>query len=108
MTWNGNGKFDPPGTPEFPAIPDDIIRAEYYNTVIQALCDAFSNTMPRDGQAPMTGSFSGNGLYTLTNLPAAVSAGQAVRYDEFRALQQQVMALGVPIEPFVYLQAGII
>ncbi len=108
MTWNGTGTFDPPGTPEFPAIPDDLIRSAYYNTVIQALCAGFGNTIPRDGQAPVTGDIDGNNLYRMKNLPAAVANGQSVRYQEFSALQAQVTGLGNAIEPFVYFNAGIV
>lgn len=108
MTWNGNGVFDPPGTPEFPAIPDDVIRSAYYNSVIRALCTGFGNTIPRDGQAPITGNINGDGLYTMINLPPALTPGQAVRFQEFQALQNSVNALGIPTEPFVYQNLGII
>jgi len=108
MTWNGSGTFNPPTGPEFPAIPGDLIRAEYYNTVIQALCAAFSNTIPRDGQAPLTGNIDANNLYRILNLPPAISNGQAVRFDEFAALQATVTGLGNAIEPYVYFNAGIL
>lgn len=108
MTWNGNGVFDPPGNPEFPAVAGDVIRAAYFNTVIQALCDAFLNTIPRDGQAPITGDINGNNLYRIINLPVAVANGQPVRYNEFAALQAQVNALGTNTEPFLYINSGII
>ncbi len=108
MSWNGNGVFTPPGGPEFPAIPNDLIRAAYYNVVIQALCDGFSNVVPRDGQAPLTGNIDGGGLYTMKAMRAAVANGEAVRYNEFSALQQLVAQLGTPVEPFIYLKLGII
>lgn len=107
MTWNGSGIFDPPGTPEFPAIPGDLIRAEYFNTVIQALCDAFLNVLPRDGQAAMTGNINANNLYTVSNLKAALQNGEAVRYNEFVALQAQVASIGAT-PPFILFQAGIV
>ena len=108
MTWNGNGVFDPPPGPEFPAVANDLIRSAYYNTVIQALCTAFSNTIPRDGQAPITGNIDANNLYRVVNLPAAIANGQSVRYQEFATLQTTVAGLGNSVEPFVYLNAGII
>lgn len=108
MTWNGNGVFDPPGGPEFPAIPNDLIRAAYYNVVIQALCDGFLNALPRDGQAPLTGSINANNLWTISNLRAPVTNGEAVRFNEFNALVQTVAQLGTPVEPFIYLNQGII
>ena len=107
MSWNGNGVFDPPGAPEFPAIPGDLIRAAYFNTVIQALCDGFVNTVPRDGQAPWTGVQDAGG-FTVKNLRAAMVAGEAVRFQEFAALQSQVTTLATPVEPFIYLELGII
>ena len=107
MTWNGNGVFTPPDTPEFPAIAGDLIRAEYYNTVIQALCDGFLNAVPRDGQAPMLGNLDFNFLYRPVNIPAALANGQPVRYEEFAALQTLVNNLNAPLEPFLYLNAGI-
>lgn len=106
--WNGNGTFDPPGGPEFPAIANDLIRAAYYNTVINALCAGFSNTIPRDGQAPITGNIDAGGLYTVKNLRAAVTNGEAVRFNEFNTLVQTVAQLGTPVEPFIYLNQGII
>jgi len=108
MTWNGAGTFNPPVGPEYPAVANDLIRAEYYNAVIDALCAAFSNTVPRDGQAPLTGNIDGNNLFTMTNLPAAIANGQPVRYQEFVQLQNTVTGLGNAIEPFVYFQAGIL
>jgi len=108
MTWNGNGVFNPPGTPEFPAVANDLIRSSYYNVVIQSLCDGFSNALPRDGQAPMTGDVNANNLYTVKNLPAAVANGQAVRYQEFTALQTYTYGLASSVEPFLYLNAGLV
>lgn len=108
MTWNGNGTFNPPSGPEFPAIVGDLIRAEHYNAVVQAICDGFGNTIPRNGEAPITGNINANSLYTIINLPAANSNGQPVRYQEFTALQTAVNSLANNIEPFVYLNAGIV
>lgn len=108
MTWNGNGVFDPPGLPEYPAVAGDVIRAAYFNTVIQALCDAFLNTVPRDGQAPLTGNIDANNLYRIINLPVAVANGQPVRYNEFLTLQNTVNGLNTNAEPFLYINSGII
>lgn len=86
MPWNGIGTFNVPEAPEFPAVAGELIRAEYFNTIIRALCEGFSNTLPRDGQAAVTGNIDMDDLYTLVNLKAAVAAGQAVRYQEFAEL----------------------
>lgn len=93
MTWNGSGTFNPPGLPEFPAVSNDPIRAAYFNTVITALCAAFANVVPRDGQAPLTGNLDFNNAVRAINLPAATSNGHAVRYNEFQTLVTAVAAL---------------
>jgi hypothetical protein len=108
MTWNGVGVFNPPGTPEFPAVANDLIRSAYYNTVIQAICAGFNNTIPRDGQAAITGNINANNLFRVVNLPAAISNGQCVRFEEFNALQTTVNGLSSSIEPFVYQNMGIV
>lgn len=56
MTWDGTGTFNPPPGPEFPAVSDDLIRAAYWNTVIEALCTGFSNCVTRNGEATITGN----------------------------------------------------
>lgn len=106
MTWNGNGVFDPPGTPEFPAIAGDVIRAEYFNTVIQALCDAFLNTLPRDGQAPATANLPMGG-FKLTGLAAANANGEAVRYNEYTAAVAGVDADITALEAAVLALQGL-
>jgi len=85
MPWNGNGTFTEPVAPEFPAVAGDLIRAEYFNTVIRALCSGFSNTLPRDGQAVATGDVNLGNLFKVVNMAAATADGQAVRYQEFVA-----------------------
>lgn len=108
MTWNGSGSFDPPVGQEFPAVANELIVAAYYNAVIQALCAGFANTIPRDGQAPITGNIDANNLWRMVNLPVAQANGQAVRYQEFAALQTTVTGLASTVEPILYLQAGLI
>lgn len=92
MTWDGNGTFNPPGLPEFPAAAGDLIKAEYFNTVINALCEAFLNVVPRDGQAPVQGHLDFGGTYRPYNLPAATANGQAVRYNELATVIAAVTA----------------
>ncbi len=108
MAWDGLGNFEEPDAPEFPALPGDIIRAEYYNSVIRALCEGFSNTMPRDGQATATGDFDMGNIYTLLNIREAIMPGMPVRFQEFEALVETVEALSTPVEPFLYKNAGVI
>lgn len=84
MAWNGNGTFNQPDAPEFPAVAGDLIRAEYFNTVIRALCSGFSNALPRDGQAAATANLN-LGNFKFVNLAAATGDGQAIRWQEFNA-----------------------
>jgi hypothetical protein len=66
MSFNSNGTYYPPA-PEFPAIPGEIIYAEYFNTIIEDIADALSMVLPRDGRAGMTGDLpmGGNELKGL-------------------------------------------
>jgi len=54
MGFNSAGTYYPPA-PEFPAVPGEIIYAEYFNTIIEDIADALSRVLPRDGRAGMTG-----------------------------------------------------
>ena len=60
MSFNSNGTYYPPA-PEFPAIPGEIIYAEYFNTIIEDIADALSLSLVRDGRAPMTGNLNMGG-----------------------------------------------
>lgn len=65
MTWNGTGTFNPPVPPDFPAVAGNVILAGRFNTVINALCAGFSNTITRDGQNTPTGNLPmGNWKHT--------------------------------------------
>lgn len=75
MSFNTNGTYYPPA-PEFPAVPGEIIYAEYFNTIIEDIADALSLAYVRDGRAAMTGdipmggkNIKNLGLGTL-NLPS--------------------------------------
>ena len=78
MTWNGNGTFDPPSGPEFPANAGDTIRADYFNSVIRALCAGFSNTLPRNGEATATAPMVFQEGSTLTASPANTDASTKI------------------------------
>ena len=106
--WNGAGVVTVPAGPEFPAVADDVIRSAYYNSVVTDLCSYFSNTIPRDGQVPLSSDFDGAGVYSFKNLPVATVNGMAVRYNEFNALVTQVNNLASGVEPFILQSAGII
>ena len=76
MSFNSSGTYYPPA-PEFPAIPGEIIYAEYFNTIIEDIADALSLSLVRDGRAAMTGDLPmggnevkglGGGSLTLPSL----------------------------------------
>lgn len=91
MAWNGIGTFTEPSPPEFPAVPGELIRAEYFNTTIRALCAGFSNTLPRDGQADATANIHLGG-FKVVGLAAASANGEAVRFDEFNSASGNIAA----------------
>lgn len=55
MSFNGSGVFDPPASPQYPAISGDVIYAAYFNSVMQEIFDGLSNCLAKDGQSIPTG-----------------------------------------------------
>lgn len=55
MARNGTGTYTPPSG-IFPAIDGTVISASDYNTVVNDLASAMTGSLPRDGQAPMSGT----------------------------------------------------
>ena len=49
MPLNGSGAYTPP-SPQFPAIPNTLILASDYNTVLNDVAAALSQAIFRDGQ----------------------------------------------------------
>lgn len=50
MPFDGSGNYNPPSSPTFPAVGGQVISATYYNSVINDIATALSNTLTRDGQ----------------------------------------------------------
>jgi hypothetical protein len=75
MSLDGNGTYSPPA-PQFPAIPNTIIYASDFNTIILDIATALSTAIFRDGQAAFTAnqSMGGNKLTNLANGTAAQDA----------------------------------
>lgn len=107
MTWDGNGSFKEPGLPQFPAVADDLIRASYFNLNIRELVAGIDLCFPRDGQAQMEAPLRMGG-FKIQQLAAPTANGEAVRFEEFTALQATVNSLQVGNEPFILLNQGII
>lgn len=83
MPLNGTGTYTPP-SPEFPAVPGDIIYADYFNTIILDIATTLSSTVYVDGQAAMEANLSMGG-FKLTNLGTATASGHAVEYAQWIA-----------------------
>lgn len=73
MALDGNGLYIPPG-PEFPAIPNTVIYAADFNTIINDIAEALSVAIFRDGQAPFEADQSMGG-FKLTNVGLGVNPG---------------------------------
>lgn len=54
MPYNGAGNFQALPPPQYPAVPGDVIRAAYFNAVINDLIGGLTNAVTRDGQSPPT------------------------------------------------------
>ncbi len=83
MPLNGTGTYTPP-SPEFPAVPGDIIYADYFNTIILDIATALSNAVYVDGQAAMEANLPMGG-FKLTSLGTATASGHAVEYAQWIA-----------------------
>ena len=68
MALDGNGTYAPPA-PQFPAIPNTVIRSDYFNQIILDIAQALSTAIFRDGQAAFTAdqSLGGNKLSNVKN-----------------------------------------
>ena len=84
MPLNGSGAYTPP-SPQFPAIPNTLIRASDYNTVLNDVAAALSQAVFRDGQGAFTGNQSMGG-FKLTNMAAGTADTDAVRKSQLLAL----------------------
>lgn len=81
MPFNGTGGFDPLPPPTYPAVAGEVIRAAYFNAVIDDIKTGLSQVLVRDGQAPITGDVDLTG-HKFTN------AANASASDEFLTLGQ--------------------
>ena len=79
----------PPG---YLAVPGQTIRADQHNPPLADLAAAMSDSLPRDGSAPMTGNLPMNGQ-KITGLGAGTSASDAVRRDQVTLYSAWLAAL---------------
>ena len=80
MPLNGSGAYTPP-SPQFPAIPNTLILASDYNTVLNDVAAALSQAVFRDGQGAFTGNQSMGG-FKLTNMAAGTADTDSVRKSQ--------------------------
>jgi hypothetical protein len=81
MPFNGAGSFTSLGAPTFPAVPGELILANYFNATLNDVFAGLSVVMTRDGQGGPTANISWGG-FKLTGLGAATVAGDAVRFEQ--------------------------
>ena len=61
MPFDGNGNYSPPAPPTFPAVNGEVIRSDYFNSIITDIATALSNTLTKDGQSLPTAAIDFNG-----------------------------------------------
>lgn len=90
--------------PSYRAISGQTIRTEQHNPPLEDIAVALTQSVPRDGSAPMTGNLPMNGL-RITNLGAATQASDAVRRDQvtlYSAYLSSVAGLALEANQLVY------
>jgi microcystin-dependent protein len=80
MSRNGSGTYTRPIVSGVIA-GDDILASEY-NSEIDDISTALTDSVSRSGKGALQANLDAGG-YKITNLGAATANGQAVRYDEF-------------------------
>lgn len=81
MPFNGAGNFVSLAPPQYPAIAGDVIRAAYFNAVINDLIAGLTNTITRDGQSPPTSNLPMAGK-RHTGVSDATAADQYASYGQ--------------------------
>lgn len=76
MPLNGSGTYTPP-SPEYPAIPNTLILASDFNTILEDLATALSLAIYKDGQASMAADLN-MASHKITNVTTGVADGDAV------------------------------
>jgi len=96
MPYNGAGNFVSLPPPQYPAVPGDVIRAAYFNAVINDLIAGLTNVITRDGQSPPT-----------SNLPMAgkrhTGISDATAVDQYSSYGQLLTVETLA----TFLQAGV-
>lgn len=83
MPYQGNGTYETPDYPIFPAVPNTVIEAGKFNAVIEDIKGALNKAFLRDGQARMSATIlmSGN---KIEGLAPGAFPGDAVEYAQWQ------------------------
>lgn len=73
MPFNGSGTFQSLTPPQYPAVAGEVIRAGYYNAVVNDLIAGLTNCVTRDGQSPPTANLPLGGFKFTGAASAAAS-----------------------------------
>lgn len=74
-----NGTYSLPAT--YLAQAGTVIRSAQHNAPLEDIAQALTNSLPRDGSAPMTGNLQMNNR-RIIGLPTATASNEAVRFDQ--------------------------
>lgn len=80
MPLNGSGTYNPP-EPEYPAIPNTVILASDFNTIISDIASALGNAVYRDGQSTIIANIPFNNK-KITGLGNGVNPNDAVNFNQ--------------------------
>lgn len=99
MPYNGSGTFQSLPPPQFPAVAGSVIRASYFNAVVNDLIAGLTNAVTRDGQSAPT-----------SNLPMAgkrhTGVSDAAAVDQYASYGQ--LLSGLSLMQFTQADAGAI
>lgn len=86
MPRNGSGTFSLTATSVAPAVSSTLIESSDFNTTMQDIVDALTQSISKDGQTVITGDidFDGNQLILDTNGDTSITADTDDQID-FRA-----------------------
>lgn len=92
-----NGIYTLP--PVYQAEPGTTIRAEQHNAPLEDIASSMTNSLPRDGQAPMLSNLPMGGN-RITNLGAGTNGSDAARLDQLPATSDWLEAVAaLTMEP---------
>ena len=97
--------------PSYLATSGATIKTEQHNPPLEDIAQALTDSLPRDGSAPMTGALA-MGSNKITGLATGTDAGDAVRFDQISGLAPKLVPAGTIIftaqstAPSGYLKAN--